>query len=65
MPFSGYTTILYPDDVAVLQRAYSQLCRTRGIAPDSPTAQHLAAQLIELRKSGVIDEAELVKALDS
>ncbi len=65
MPFSGYKTILYPDDVAVLQRAFSRICSERGIGSDSPTAEHLAAKLVELRKSGVVGEDDLLRAIAS
>ena len=65
MPFSSNSGILYPDDVAVLQRTFSRVCAERGIGSGGATAEHLAAKLVELRRNGIVDEAELMKALAS
>jgi len=63
MPLAQYAGILYPEDIASLQHMFARLCSERGISPHSATAEQLAARLVELRRSGMVDEREMVDAL--
>lgn len=65
MPFSRYAGILYPDDIAALQRVFTRICAERGISTRGAAAEHLAAQLVELRKSGLDSETDLLEAVVS
>ena len=65
MPFTQYDGILYPEDVDALKRTFTRLCAERGLCPGDEAAASLAAQLVELRRSGIVEEAELLEAIAS
>lgn len=50
---------LDPMDIELLQRAFAARLAHLNVLPESPEAQMIASQLIELFQNGVTDEHEL------
>lgn len=50
---------LDPTDIEVLQRALAARLAHLNVLPESPEAQMIASQLIDLFQNGVTDEHEL------
>ncbi|MER8555135.1 hypothetical protein NKH37_23610 [Mesorhizobium sp. M1217] len=51
----------YPNDLAICQRVFDQVCSERKLDPSSPEVDGLAATLISLFGNGCTDEATLLE----
>ncbi len=64
MPLSHYRGIFEPADLDALQRVFDKLCKERFLAQkDKEQRDRLARELIGVFQNGVVDEADLWRAL--
>ena len=56
-------SVLTPEDLAVLEKAYVRVCELRGLSPGSAPAQESAKVLIYLYQSGIRNRFQLVAML--
>ena len=57
--------VLYPCDLAMLQRVFNQVCADGGHDAASPEAEILAAALLGLFQNGMTNEAALLAEMRS
>jgi hypothetical protein len=56
-------SVLTPEDLALLEKAFARVCELRGLSPASPPAQESAKVLINLYQSGIRNRFQLVAML--
>jgi hypothetical protein len=56
-------SVLKPEDLALLQKAFARVCELCGISQTSPPAQESAKVLINLSQSGIRNKFQLVAML--
>lgn len=56
-------SVLTPEDLALLEKAFARVCELRGISQTSPPAQKSAKVLIDLYQSGIRNRFQLVAML--
>ena len=61
--FQAIDCIVYPDEIAHLQRIFDDFCAAKGIEHDSLAATDTAFFLIAIYQSGVTDEERLRLAI--
>ena len=59
-----YGGVFEPEDLALLQKLFDEVCVARGYVPDSEQAEFLALLIVTLFQSGIVDETSLRKALE-
>jgi hypothetical protein len=64
MPLSRNSGIFEPSELEALKRVLERLCEERRISPHTVAAESLAADIVRLCNQGVIDEKELLEALE-
>jgi hypothetical protein len=58
-------SILYPNDLALLQRVFDQVCADGHHDPSSLDAQKIATTLLHLFQCGLLDEPRLLAEIRS
>lgn len=56
-------SVLTPEDLALLEKAFVRVCELRGVSPASPSAQESAKVLIHLYQSGIRSRYQLVATM--
>ena len=64
MQLSRYSGMLYPTDLELLQRVFDQISKARGLAQGSLEMEELAAEVVRLHQTGLVEEEKLLEALD-
>ena len=59
-----YGGVFEPEDLALLQRLFDEVCEARGYTPGSEHAEYMALLIVTLFQSGIVDESSLRKALE-
>ena len=64
MPLSRHKGVFEPADLEMIQRVFDQLCKKRLLLPaDTVEREELAAEIVDVYRHGVHDEAGLMQAL--
>ncbi|MFK0689534.1 hypothetical protein ACFX5Q_15175 [Mesorhizobium sp. IMUNJ 23033] len=64
MPWHRYSGVFDPADLDLLQRVFDQLCVERRLAQkDKEQREDLAEEIVGVFRSGIMDEADLLRAL--
>ena len=64
MPLSRYSGVFEPADLELLQRVFDRLCKESRLAlKDKEQRLELAAEIVDVFKHGIDDEAELLQAM--
>ena len=58
-----YGGVFGPEDLALLQKLFDEVCEARGYTPDSEQAEYTALLMVTLFNSGIVDESSLRQAL--
>jgi hypothetical protein len=56
-------SVLTPEDLALLDKAFARVCELRGVSQASPSAQESAKVLINLYQSGIRNRFQLIAML--
>jgi hypothetical protein len=59
-----YGGVFRPEDLALLQKLFDEVCEARGYAPDSEQSEYMALLIFTLFNSGFVNETSLRKALE-